>query len=73
MLLSVYVSLSSSFYCLIFVFSNLIFSWVQELTGHHLQYVFNTFHDDMFISAVVSKIMILRIISNIQFVIIYLV
>jgi len=67
------VSFSSSFYCLIFVFSNWNFNWVQELTGHSVQYVFNTFHDDLFISAVVRKIMILRIFSSIQFVIIYLV
>lgn len=58
---------------MIFVFSNLNFNWVQELAGHHVQYIFNTFHDDLFISAVVSKIMILKIVSNIQFVIIYLV
>jgi hypothetical protein len=56
-----------------FVFSNLNFNWVQELTGHHVQYVFNTFHDGLFISAVVSKIMILSTVSNRQFVIIYLV
>ena len=56
-----------------FVFSNLNFNWVQELTGHRVQYVFNTFHDYLFIYAVVSKIMILRTVSDIQFVIIYLV
>lgn len=67
------MSLSNSFYCVIFVFSNLNFIWVQELPGHRVQYIFNTFHDDLFISAVVSKIMILKIVSNIQFVIIYLV
>lgn len=48
---SVYVSLSSSFYYLIFVFSNLKFNWVQELS------VCNAFNDDLFISVVVSKIM----------------
>jgi len=55
------------------VFSNLNFGWIQELPGHCVQYVFSTFHDDLFISAVVSKIMILRTVSYIQFVIIYLV
>ena len=61
------MSLSSSFCYLIFVSSNLNFNWVQELPGHCVQYVCNTFNDDLFISAVVSKIMILRTVSNIQF------